>query len=428
MRRSGARAWVNATSASSVRAGARPSSIASRAARCPASQVARDAAHAERRARVQDHGVAARPGLAVEDGADDGGVGGGVAAAAGRRGAAARCRTRAGSSVDSSTSPSRTSATRFSPVGRQLVQAAGAVHDQRVLGAERGQHAARSARPGSRRTRPSPARRAPAGLVSGPSRLKTVRTPSSRRTGPAWRMAGWWAWREHEAEADLVDAVGDVLGRAGRCARPAPPARRPSRSFDDTARLPCLATCAPAAAATSAADVEMLKVWAPSPPVPQVSTRSSRCGRAGVTCARIARAQPVISSTVSPFMRSADQEAGDLGGRGLAAHHLHHRRVRLLGQRSLPLDQRRDRSVDHARRPHRQEVLDQRAAVRRQHRLRVELDAVRRRSRWRTPITSPSGVRAVTPARRAPRARPASGSGRPRTGSAARRRAGRSRG
>ncbi len=32
---------------------------------------------------------------------------------------------------------------------------------------------------------------APAGFVSGPRRLNAVRTPISRRVGPAWRMAGW---------------------------------------------------------------------------------------------------------------------------------------------------------------------------------------------------------------------------------------------
>ena len=39
----------------------------------------------------------------------------------------------------------------------------------------------------------------------------------------------------------------------------------------DTERLPCLATCPPAAATTNAQVVEILKVLAPSPPVPQVS-------------------------------------------------------------------------------------------------------------------------------------------------------------
>ncbi len=42
--------------------------------------------------------------------------------------------------------------------------------------------------------------------------------------------------------------------------------------FEVRPRLPCLATLTPAAAATRAEAVEMLKVPWPSPPVPQVST------------------------------------------------------------------------------------------------------------------------------------------------------------
>ncbi len=45
--------------------------------------------------------------------------------------------------------------------------------------------------------------------------------------------------------------------------------------LDDTLRLPCLATLAPAAATTNIEAVEMLKVCAPSPPVPTMSTK---CG------------------------------------------------------------------------------------------------------------------------------------------------------
>ena len=41
----------------------------------------------------------------------------------------------------------------------------------------------------------------------------------------------------------------------------------------DTLRLPCLATFAPAAAATNIDAVEMLNVCAPSPPVPTMSTK-----------------------------------------------------------------------------------------------------------------------------------------------------------
>ena len=68
-------------------------------------------------------------------------------------------------------------------------------------------------------------------------------------------------------------------------------------------RLPCLATAQPAPAAISAAVVETLKVGRP-PPVPAVSTSSSRAVVTGAASARIVRARPAISSTVSPFVRS----------------------------------------------------------------------------------------------------------------------------
>ena len=68
-------------------------------------------------------------------------------------------------------------------------------------------------------------------------------------------------------------------------------------------RLPCLATAAPAAAATIPTAVETLNVPEPSPPVPQVSkareaVSSSRWTRRAFS--RMTRANPVISSTVSP--------------------------------------------------------------------------------------------------------------------------------
>ena len=55
----------------------------------------------------------------------------------------------------------------------------------------------------------------------------------------------------------------------------------------------------------------MLKVASPSPPVPHVSSRSPSTS-IGVAIARAVRAKPVISSTVSPFIRKRDQEPGDL--------------------------------------------------------------------------------------------------------------------
>ena len=78
--------------------------------------------------------------------------------------------------------------------------------------------------------------------------------------------------------------------------------------FDDSARLPCLATGTPRAAATIALAVEMLKLPEPSPPVPQVSIVPG--GASIVTAlARMIRAAPVISSTVSPRTRSAISSA-----------------------------------------------------------------------------------------------------------------------
>ena len=76
----------------------------------------------------------------------------------------------------------------------------------------------------------------------------------------------------------------------------------------DAARLPCLATLTPTAAAVSADAVEMLKVPMPSPPVPTTSTRSPSVGTRNAL-ARITLAMPVISSTDSPFIRSATRKA-----------------------------------------------------------------------------------------------------------------------
>src|SRR3954470_14537136 len=53
---------------------------------------------------------------------------------------------------------------------------------------------------------------APAGLVSGPRKLKIVRTASSLRTGTTKRVAPWGGGRENDPEARLLDAAGDRLG------------------------------------------------------------------------------------------------------------------------------------------------------------------------------------------------------------------------
>ena len=97
-------------------------------------------------------------------------------------------------------------------------------------------------------------------------------------------------------------------------------------------RLPCLATAQPAAAATSAAVVETLKVEGP-PPVPAVSTRSARDVATGVASERIVRARPTSSGTVSPFARSAIRKAPVCTSLGAPLHDLgEHRRGVVGGQ------------------------------------------------------------------------------------------------
>jgi hypothetical protein len=78
--------------------------------------------------------------------------------------------------------------------------------------------------------------------------------------------------------------------------------------FEESARLPCLATGTPQPATTKALAVEILKLPEASPPVPQVSIVP---GGASIETAfaRMIRAAPVISSTVSPRTRSAIRKA-----------------------------------------------------------------------------------------------------------------------
>jgi hypothetical protein len=89
---------------------------------------------------------------------------------------------------------------------------------------------------------------------------------------------------------------------------------------EDTERFPCLATLRPAPATTNAVAVEMLKVPEASPPVPHVSMSISRsvpvwattpAARTGTvtTFWRMTCANPISSSTVSPFMRRAVRKA-----------------------------------------------------------------------------------------------------------------------
>ena len=187
----------------------------------------------------------------------------------------------------------------------------------------------------------------------------------------------------------------DCAIRSGDCSswKPSSSSTSAEPDADETARFPCFATPAPAAAATIAAAVEMLIVPAPSPPVPAVSTRSSRRGCTGqdVLAHRLGAAGDLVGRLALQPQR--DEEAADLGRRRVAAHDLAHHlaaarpaellAVEQVGERLL--DQRRSRKFCPSRGPS-----------------GVSTDSGWNwtpsigSSRWRTPITSPSGVRAVT--------------------------------
>jgi len=72
----------------------------------------------------------------------------------------------------------------------------------------------------------------------------------------------------------------------------------------------------------------MLNVPEPSPPVPQVSTAPDE--RSGIAFARMVRAKPTTSSSVSPRNGQAEQERADLCGRRLTVHDHGHGRARLV--------------------------------------------------------------------------------------------------
>ncbi len=146
--------------------------------------------------------------------------------------------------------------------------------------------------------------------------LKMVFTPSSRRTGATFFMAGWWLGANMKPTP--VSAMHCAMASGLRLMfTPSDSITSALPLLLETLRPPCLLTLAPAAAATNMAQVEILKVWAPSPPVPTMSTRCVR----SATCtlvenSRITWAAAVISPMVSFLTRrpvmSAAISTGDI--------------------------------------------------------------------------------------------------------------------
>ena len=119
-----------------------------------------------------------------------------------------------------------------------------------------------------------------AGLSSGPRKLKIVLWPwaaHSLRAGTMCRKAGWYLGAKKNAKSC---ARSDRRAAAGSQSNGMPSASITSAlpTGDVLARLPCLTTRTPAAAAIRPTVVEMLNVLNRSPPVPTTSssTRSRK--------------------------------------------------------------------------------------------------------------------------------------------------------
>src|SRR4051812_46212774 len=216
-------------------------------------------------------------------------------------------------------------------------------------------------------------RRAPAGLVSGPRKLKIVRTASSLRTGTTKRVAPWCAGANMKPKPTSRMQRATAAGsRSMRTPSASSTSAEPDRPVAE--RLPCLATAHPAPAAISAAVVETLNVWRP-PPVPAVSIRSSRPVFTGAAKRRIVDASPTSSSTVSPFVRSAISTAAVSVSEALPAMISASTAAICSVSRS---SREASRSIALVSTGFGKEVLQQALALGGEHGLGVELDAVRR--------------------------------------------------
>src|SRR3954470_750797 len=215
---------------------------------------------------------------------------------------------------------------------------------------------------------------APAGLVSGPRKLKIVRTASSLRTGITNRVAPWWAGANMNPKPTSLIHRATASGlRSIRTPSASRTSAEPDRPVAE--RLPCLATAHPCPAAISAAVVDTLNVGLP-PPVPAVSIRSSRPVLTGVANARIVVARPTSSSTVSPFVRRATRIPDVSTSEALPAMISASTAAVCSADRSV-----RDASASSAwvrTWLGTEEVLEQLLAVRREHGLGMELHADRR--------------------------------------------------
>src|SRR3984893_11359533 len=154
-----------------------------------------------------------------------------------------------------------------------------------------------------RENTPTICRLTPAGLDSGPSKLKIVRVASSTRVGPTFFQAGWCDGANMKPMPASV-TQGPTCSGVMSILTPSEDSTSAAPERDESARLPCLATGTPAPATMNEAQVETLTEPEPSPPVPTTSIASGGASTRSIL-ERVAETAPVISSTVSPRTRSA---------------------------------------------------------------------------------------------------------------------------
>ena len=149
---------------------------------------------------------------------------------------------------------------------------------------------------------------APAGLVSGPRRLKIVLNPNSFLTTAACFIA----LCINGAKRKPIPTSSIHRSTVDKDASIFIPKHFKTSALPDlleTARFPCFATVRPAPATTNATAVEILKVSDPSPPVPQVSMILDLLTLTFSDFSRITFAAPAISGTVSFFTCRAVKNA-----------------------------------------------------------------------------------------------------------------------
>ena len=315
--------------ASSARGVARPSSIAASAARTPSSKRVHGAGHVDRRARVEHRDVARRALLAGEDPA--GRLGVDV-----RRAAGQRARARRGRAPRPRARRRRPVPARRRPRRRALSPTCSSRPDRR-----RWTLPAPSAAP-SRASAPAIVSRkfgsetpitwrmAPAGLVSGPRKLKIVRTASSLRTGTTNRVAPWWAGANMNPKPTSLIQRATASGlRSMRTPSASSTSAEPRQAGGGAvAVLGHRAAVAGGDQRGGRGHVERRPPAAGAGGVDQVVAAGAS---PGVANARIVVARPTSSSIVSPLVRSATSTPRGLHLGGVAGHDLGQHRGGLLG-------------------------------------------------------------------------------------------------